>query len=252
MSTGPLDSADRELAVASRHLELGDACGRLCRLDRSCGIGELSFPHDRRNLGVLSCKRLTRRGTLIPEGLATRSLLGLATPEHLIAHASPHTALRRLIDSVVFRRVADAVLRVRARREVARFDRLEAARRQRRILLGLVHAAEATPFGRDHDFRRIRTEADFRRLLPLRTPAELRRAGGPTTVGGKLLRQAHAAAWRTALAFVVGARPMARLLSGRLVFLDGVAVLPALVRPYTLAEPDQPDRRGSVARASGG
>ncbi len=141
--------------------------------------------------------------------------------------------MRRLVNSVVFRRVADAVLRACARREAARFDRLEAARRQRRILLGLVHAAAATPFGRDHDFRRIRTEADFRRLLPLRTPAELRRAGGPTTGGGKLLRRAHAAAWRTALAFVVGARPKARLLSGRLVVLDGAAVLPTLVRPYT-------------------
>ena len=137
--------------------------------------------------------------------------------------------------------MADAVFGACARREVARFDRLTAARCQRRILLGLVNAAQATPFGREHDFHRIRIEADFRRLLPLRTMAELRRAGGATAViGGPWRRQAHAAAWATALAFVVGARPEARLLSGRLVFLDGAAVLPWLVRPYALIEPNQP------------
>ena len=148
--------------------------------------------------------------------------------------------MRRLLDSVLFRRIADAVYRARARQEVARFDRLTAARRQRRILLGLVHAAQATPFGRDHDFRRIRTEADYRRLLPLRTATELRRAGGPA-VGGRLLRQAHAAAWGTALGFVVGARPEARLLDGRLVFLDGIPDLPALVRPYASIQQDPPE-----------
>ncbi len=155
----------------------------------------------------------------------------------MIAHPSPHTAPRRLVDSVVFRAVADAVFRARARRHVVRFDALTAARCQRRILLGLTAAAQATPFGREHDFSRVRTEADFRRLLPLRTPAELRRAGGPTPVAGPLLRQAHAAAWATALACVAAARPQARWLSGRLAFLHGAgavdaALLPLLARPY--------------------
>jgi hypothetical protein len=39
--------------------------------------------------------------------------------------------------------------------------------------LGLVHQAHTTRFGRAHDFRRIRNPADFRRLVPLRTPAAL-------------------------------------------------------------------------------
>ncbi len=147
--------------------------------------------------------------------------------------------------------MADAVFGVRARWEVARFDRLTAARCQRRILLGLVNAAQATPFGREHDFHRIRTEADFRRLLPLRTTTELRRAGGAmAVVGGPWRRQAHGAAWATALAFVAGARPEARLLSGRLVFLDGAAVLPWLVRPYALIDPNQPEAQARESISS--
>ena len=47
------------------------------------------------------------------------------------------------------------------------------ARCQKRTLLGLVHKAHTTRFGRDHDFRRIRDIQDFRRLVPLRTPLDL-------------------------------------------------------------------------------
>ena len=127
----------------------------------------------------------------------------------------------------------------RGRHEVARLDRQTPARCQLRILLGLVHKARATTFGRQHDFHRIRTEADFRRLVPLRSPAELERLQPTPGAGKRAHREAFHAAWRTALAFVGGARPHGRLLSGQLIFLgDGGlfdrAALPRLVRPYGL------------------
>jgi hypothetical protein len=46
---------------------------------------------------------------------------------------------------------------------------------QLRTLLGLLRRAAATPFGIHHDFPRIRTLADFQRLVPVRTPLELAR-----------------------------------------------------------------------------
>jgi hypothetical protein len=165
------------------------------------------------------------------------------------------------------RRVADAVLRARGRRDLARFDRQSAARCQLRILRGLVHRARRTRFGRDHDFRRVHTEADFRRLVPLRTPAELHHAywrpafpnlAGATWPGplphletftasppdgaactlavSPALQAARRAAWRTALALVGAARPQARLLSGRLLVLgDGAASAPAGTAPAAAA-----------------
>ena len=155
-------------------------------------------------------------------------------------HVSQQAALRRLADSVVFRHVADVAFRARARREIARLDRLEASRSQRRILLGLVHAARATPFGREHDFHRIHTEADFRRLVPLRTPVELQRSPSSAVNGRRAVWHAGRAAWETALAFATGARPGDRLLSGALMFLEegdpsAVAELPRLVRPWAVA-----------------
>src|SRR6516162_5201234 len=71
------------------------------------------------------------------------------------------------------RRLADAFFRNKARRRVVELDHLSVSRCQKRILLGLVHQAHTTRFGRAHDFRRIRNPADFRRLVPLRTPAAL-------------------------------------------------------------------------------
>jgi hypothetical protein len=75
--------------------------------------------------------------------------------------------------SRLVRRVKAALFRNQARRRIAELDNLSVARCQMRILLGLVHQAHATPFGRAHDFRRIRTHDDFRRLVPLRTTAGL-------------------------------------------------------------------------------
>lgn len=138
------------------------------------------------------------------------------------------------------------------RRHLTRFDRGAPVRCQSRILLGLVHQAQATRFGREHDFRRIRTVADYRRLVPLCTRAELWRdywqpvypllegatwPGRPSagicgtdsfrlTPPSPALQAAHRAALRTALALSVqrdrernrghGTR---RLLDGTLLFL---------------------------------
>jgi hypothetical protein len=145
----------------------------------------------------------------------------------------------------------EALFRASSRCHLARFDRRAPTRCQNRILLGLLHQARATRFGRDHDFRRIRTVADFRRLVPLCTRADLWRqywqpvyphlggatwpASGPDTKtngeAGSLspsrlvsvsdLQAAHRQALRTALALVAHARPRARLLSGGLLFAEG-------------------------------
>ena len=56
---------------------------------------------------------------------------------------------------------------VSSRHLLARLDREDASRRQTRTLLTLVHRSRLTPFGRDHDFGRIRTPQDYRRLVPL-------------------------------------------------------------------------------------
>jgi hypothetical protein len=160
--------------------------------------------------------------------------------------------------SSLVRRTAEAVLAAAGRRHLARFDQLAPARCQTRILLGLLHQAQATRFGRDHDFRRIRTLADYRRLVPLCTRAELWRdywrpvyphlagatwpdrppllsplKGGGTkgeadagdsmrlTPPSAALQAAHRAALQTALALAARSdrRPRAQLLSGVLLFL---------------------------------
>lgn len=129
---------------------------------------------------------------------------------------------------------------------------------QARILRGLVHRARHTHFGREHDFDRIRTPADFRRLVPLRSVSQLWREYGqphfphlehalgagpithllpatgrpgeglpfvPVTPG---LLQSHRDAILTALALTVRARPNARLLGGRVLFVGGAAAPAAL------------------------
>src|SRR5438445_7271064 len=83
------------------------------------------------------------------------------------------SAFQWLADSRLARRVVDTLFRAKARRRVVELDRQSVASCQNRTLLGLVHKGHKTRFGRDHDFRRIRTAEDFQRLVPLRTPAEL-------------------------------------------------------------------------------
>jgi hypothetical protein len=148
-----------------------------------------------------------------------------------------------MTDTRLVRRVADALLAARCRRHLAGLDRLDPARAQTRILLGLLHRARATPFGRGHDFARIRSADDFRRLVPLRTLDELwqthGRLDGATWPGPArqllacdtgaesprflpltpALEAAHRAANQTAMGLVQRVRPGAGFCSGSVVFL---------------------------------
>jgi hypothetical protein len=108
-------------------------------------------------------------------------------------------------------------------------------------------------FARDHDFARIRTENDYRRLVPLRTSAELWQRYSDALTQGEAatwpgpvhhlasfdsstspiivtadLVQSHRTALLTALALAIDVRPHARLLSGALLFVGGDAALTPL------------------------
>jgi hypothetical protein len=155
-----------------------------------------------------------------------------------------------LVGTRLVRRLADTLFRGRARRHVAALDHLDAARSQLRTLRGLVHQAHTTRFGHDHDFRRIRSADDFRRLVPLRTLDDFWRdywqpifpdLGGSTWPGpiraliatpsspapyvpaSPTLWAGHRAAALTALSFVAATRPEARLFSGRLLLVGDSA-----------------------------
>jgi hypothetical protein len=168
------------------------------------------------------------------------------------------SALQWLADTRLARTVMDNVFRGLARGRIAELDQQAVVRSQSRVLLGLVHRAQKTRFGRDHDFPRIRTISDFQRLVPLRTPAELWREywqpafpnlAGATWPGpipylaitsGQTngpfpyipvspdLWAAQQTAALTALAFVMHARPRSRLCSGRLFLLGGGTTLTPL------------------------
>jgi hypothetical protein len=152
------------------------------------------------------------------------------------AEVSP---LNRLFNLAPLARLRQVVYAAAARPHLVHFDRLRSDRAQVRTLLGLVHRGRATPFGQEHDFERIRCAEDFRRLVPLRTAAELAReypklgqtwpAAAP--FAHDFLR-ARRHALHTALSLVLAARPRANLLQGRLLCLDTSADdFPALVRP---------------------
>jgi hypothetical protein len=121
------------------------------------------------------------------------------------------------------------VLAAQSRWHLTRLDQTAPARAQLRTLLGLVHRARSTLFGREHDFRRIRSVADFRRLVPLRTPIELWREYGQTgqtwpgeDTDSNLSRElltSHRRAVQTALALVLRVRPHSRLLAGPILWL---------------------------------
>lgn len=164
-----------------------------------------------------------------------------------------HSLQGWIVENSLVRRAAEAALHAAGRRHLARLARLAPARCQRRILLGLLHQAQTTRFGRDHDFRRIRSIADYRRLVPLYTRADLWREywqpvyphlAGATWPGEEDMEtgrrgdkerkkplfslsprlpvsvsSCHLSALRTALALTAQVRPRARLLSGALLFL---------------------------------
>jgi hypothetical protein len=150
------------------------------------------------------------------------------------------------------RRAADGLLRALSRVRLRGLDREEPARSQTVALLGLVHRARATPFGRDHDFARLKAAEDFRRLVPLSAPAE---TGWPPPACPDLLA-CHRAALRTALAFVVAARPQSRLLSGPLLFPHDEALdrahFPHLMRPYVWSGRGEPPTHGMATLLAGG
>jgi hypothetical protein len=151
-------------------------------------------------------------------------------------------------------------------------------------LLGLVHRARSTRFGRDHDFRRIRTPGDFRRLVPLRSRGDLWRdywdsafpyLGGTTWPDPVLpvpgprnpdevprpvclspaLQAAHRAALYTALALAADALPRTPLLAGDLLLLrdETTALYPdpaALLRQRLPPVPRPYARRDAAAAAA--
>jgi hypothetical protein len=163
--------------------------------------------------------------------------------------------LQRLTATRFARHVTEALFRARGRHLLAGWDETAPHRSQARLLLGLVHRAQATRFGFDHDFRRVRTVEDFQRLVPVRTRSELWRTywqaafpqledvtwPGPVpppallkapgeSVAAPLcltpdLLAANRAALRTALALAADVRPRQRLLDGQALLL-GDAVLP--------------------------
>lgn len=117
--------------------------------------------------------------------------------------------LSRLADVPLLRRVMEPLAAARNRRHLVRLNQLRADRAQLRTLLTLVHRARGTPVARDHDFARVRTPADFRRLVPLDAT--------PTPNAEPRL---PAAALRTAMALVQQARPATRFLDSSLVWVD--------------------------------
>jgi hypothetical protein len=78
------------------------------------------------------------------------------------------TLTERLAGSRAGRALADAALVRYARRRVRFLDTKDPAELQRRTLLKLVKHAADTRFGRDHDFRHVRTVGDFQQRVPLR------------------------------------------------------------------------------------
>ncbi len=111
------------------------------------------------------------------------------------------------------------------------------------MLLGLLNEARNTRFGVEHDFRRIHTVEDYRRLVPLTTRVDLWRdywepalphVAGATwpALPSAALQAANVAALRTALAVAAQLRPRLRLLDGHVIWLgEDVAWSPEATHP---------------------
>jgi hypothetical protein len=147
---------------------------------------------------------------------------------------APETPLLdRLLNRAPLRRVREVVFAAACRLHLVRLDRTRADRSQLRALSGLVHRARGTRFGRDHDLARVRTAEDFRRLVPLRSPAALARAETPADAAA--LAACHRRALRTAFALLHAAAPRTPLLAGR-VSCGRADHLPTLARPSLTAD----------------
>ncbi len=175
--------------------------------------------------------------------------------------------------STLYHRLIETVCRVRSQLDLARLDVQSSSRCQSRALLGLIHRARDTTFGRDHDFCRVRSPADFCRLVPLRSAGEachdptpggdpewrasrpgvnpngvpLSRNGTPDARPGpghsRLAgpqRDAFRAAIRTGLALAASRKLPHRLYSGRLLLappsLPAWPDRPLLLHPWSLGE----------------
>lgn len=164
----------------------------------------------------------------------------------------PSTAfLAPLADRRLVRRAADAGLVRYAHARTAALDRLDAGRHQHATLLKLVRHARDTRFGRDHDFARITSVADFQARVPVRgyeffwdtywkpTFPRLDDVTWPgkvpyyalssgTTSGAtkyipvtREMLASNRAAARTTAALLRHAHPEARTLTGKIFFLGG-------------------------------
>ena len=76
--------------------------------------------------------------------------------------------LAPLANSRIVRRAADAVMLRYAHNRTAALDRMDAGKVQHDTLMSLVRRARNTRFGRDHDFARISSVADFQARVPVR------------------------------------------------------------------------------------
>ena len=82
----------------------------------------------------------------------------------------PSTAfLAPIAGNKLVRRAADAVLVRYSHHRVAQLDRMDAGKVQHNTLLNLVRQARNTKFGRDHDFSRISSVADYQARVPPRS-----------------------------------------------------------------------------------
>lgn len=261
-----------------------------CAESSSCGVGTAAFSIFRRpeNLSPLAATAFARYSHIHPTRFTIADWPLPITDFELSVNGN--SVQGWIAASALVRRTMEAVGRTAGRRHLARFDRVAPARCQRRILLGLVHQAQSTRFGRDHDFRRIRTVADYRRLVPLASRAELWRdywqpayphlAGatwpGRSTNGradcddsirrtppSAALQAAHRAALRTALALAQRYQPHSRFLSGNFLSLTDEGPshrtehpilaerLPVLLRPFTVLSADIEAERFAHLSVSG-
>jgi hypothetical protein len=127
---------------------------------------------------------------------------------------------QRCLDTLLMtsfvRQATDTIFLSRARQHLVEFDHQTPGRSQEQILRGLIHRASGTRFGRAHDFRRISSHGDYKRLVPLRLISEFR---GPRQALPSALLASHRRAATTTLAMVLSTRPRARPFSGQLLVL---------------------------------
>jgi hypothetical protein len=159
--------------------------------------------------------------------------------------------IQRLAGTPLVRRAADVGLNLYARRRLTQLDSRPAAEIQVECLSRLVRRAQRTRFGLDHDFARIRTVADYQRMVPLRDYEAFWReywqgsfpglkdvtwpgvmpysalSSGTTTgstkyipVSAEMLASNRRAALTT-LAMYLAAHPRTPLFQGRIFFLGG-------------------------------